>query len=169
MHVTLFIATSLDGYIADTRGSVDWLFHDADYGYEAFFETVDAIVMGRRTLGQVLGSGPWPYEEKPTMVFGRGRPTDAPSHVELTTDSPTAVLERLEQRGVEHVWLVGGAGLVASFRREDRIDRYVLSVHPILLGGGLRLFGRDLPPAHLHLMSAKPLEAGLVQLTYERA
>ena len=169
MHVTLFIATSLDGYIADEHGAVDWLFHDSDYGYAAFFRTVDALVMGRRTFGQALGLGGWPYGEKPTVVFGPGRPTDAPGHVVMTTDPPQDVLRGLEAKGVEHVWLVGGAGLVASFRQEGLIDRFVISVHPVLLGKGLPLFAADLPAASLRFVSAEPFASGLVQLTYERA
>lgn len=167
--VTLFIATSLDGFIADANGDVDWLFHDADYGYESFFASVDALVMGRRTFGQVLGFGGWPYEDKPTRVFGKGSgPADAPSCVRMTTGPARAVLDELGSEGARHVWLVGGAGLVKTFREEDLIDRYVISVHPLLLGTGTPLFDGPLPRRDLELEGAERFASGLVQISYRR-
>ncbi len=73
-EVRLFIATSLDGFIADRDGGVDRLFADGDYGYSAFFDSIEALIMGRRTYEQVLGFGEWPCGEKPTSVFTRGAP-----------------------------------------------------------------------------------------------
>ena len=169
-RVTLFIATSLDGFIADENGNVDWLFHDAEYNYSAFFETVDALVMGRRTFGSVLGIGAWPYGDKPTRVFGSGRgPTDAPPAVTMTTGPARTVLDELAAGGAEHIWLVGGGGLVKTFREEDLIDRFVLTVHPVLLGAGTALFDAPLPTQTLRLVGSESFESGLVQLTYERS
>src|SRR3712207_517414 len=84
-EVKLFIATSLDGFIADRDGGVDWLFADGDYGYAAFFDSIETLIMGRRTYEQVLGFGEWPYGEKPTYVFTRGAPGGDHPHVEFVS------------------------------------------------------------------------------------
>ena len=135
-RVVLFIATSLDGFVADVDGGVDWLFTDADYGYTDFFGTIGALVMGRATFDQVLGFVPWLYGAVPTTVF---------------THRPLAIPE-------------GAPAEVAA-----RSDRYVLSVHPVLLGDGIPLFDGTLPGAALRLIASTSFPSGLVQLTYDRA
>jgi dihydrofolate reductase len=164
--VTLYIATSLDGFIAEPDGGVGWLFTEGDYGYTAFFESVGALLMGRRTYEQVLGFGEWPYDEKPTYVFTRSAPGGDHPHVEFVSGDLGAFAEELRRRTTGDVWLVGGAALVSAFRELGSIDEYILSVHPVLLGDGIPLFERPLPREGLRLREEQAFESGLVQLRY---
>ena len=96
--VRLYIATSLDGFVAEPDSSVDWLFTDGDYGYTSFFESVEALIMGRRTYEQVLGFGEWPYGGKLTYVFTRTAPGGEHPHVEFVSSEVGTFVEELRQR-----------------------------------------------------------------------
>lgn len=166
-RITLFIATSLDGYVAAPGDDLGWLFTDADYGYEAFYEGIDCVVMGRRTFDVVRSFGGWPYAGKRSYVFTH-RPIDPHDEVTAVEGPPAEVMPRLAAQASGDIWLVGGGELAASFRDASLIDRYVLSVHPVLLGDGVRLFPRALPLEQLRLQEHHAFPNGLVQLTYER-
>jgi dihydrofolate reductase len=164
--IRLYIATSLDGFIAEPDGGVGWLFTDGDYGYTAFFDSIEALIMGRRTYEQVLGFGEWPYGEKPTYVFTRSAPGDEHPHVEFVSSDVGTFVDELRQRLRRDIWLVGGAALVSTFRKLGLIDEYILSVHPVLLGDGILLFERPQPREGLRLQEVSSFESGLVQLRY---
>jgi dihydrofolate reductase len=165
-NIRLYIATSLDGFVAEPDGGVGWLFTDGDYGYTAFFESVESLIMGRRTYEQILDFGEWPYEVKPTYVFTRSAPAGEHPHVEFVSSEVGSFVEELRQRSRRDIWLVGGAALVSAFRKLGLIDEYILSVHPMLLGDGIPLFERPLPREGLRLQGVDSFESGLVQLRY---
>jgi dihydrofolate reductase len=172
--VKLYIAASLDGFIADADGGVGWLSEASsgseageDYGYEAFYDSIGSLVMGRRTYEQVLGFGEWPYSGKPAYVFSRDAPEGEHPNAEFAPVDPARFVPRLLEESGEDIWLVGGAGLIASFREESLIDEYVLSVMPVVLGGGVPLFEGKQPKASLRLVEAQSYESGVVQLRYE--
>jgi dihydrofolate reductase len=166
--VVLYVATSLDGFIARSDGAVDWLFTDGEYGYSAFYESVDALVMGSRTYEQVLTFGPWPYPGKPTYVFTRRALKTGREDVVFVSGEPADVLDHLAGRGLDRIWLVGGAGLVASFRDAGLIDEYILSIHPILLGDGIPLFSAPAPEEGLEFVGSEAYASGLLQVCYRR-
>lgn len=168
MTITLFIATSLDGYIAGPDDDLSWLFTDADYGFSDFYDSVDGLIMGRGTYDVVRRMGKWPYPGKPTYVVSKN------SELDITTDDTYLApgeLEDLEielvDRGLQNVWLVGGGELVRSFLDQHRIDKIVMSLHPVLLGRGVALFPGGFPSVRLKLLEAERFDSGLVQLTYE--
>jgi dihydrofolate reductase len=173
-HVTLYIATSVDGYVADEDGAVDWLDQfrsdsegsEEAGGYAEFFESVDCLVMGATTYQQVLGFGEWPYGETPTYVFTHRELSPATEAVGFVDGDVAAVIEELERRH-DHVWLVGGAQLAQSFLREGEIDDLRLFLAPILLGGGIRLFGDGYDRQHLRLVDAASDDSGIVEHRYE--
>ena len=168
-EVSLFIATSLDGFIADSEGGVDWLFTDQDYGYAAFFATVGALVMGRRTYEQVLGFGDWPYGATPAIVLTRN-PADAadvPS-VSFASGQPDDILQGITVAEAKKIWLVGGSEVATAFARAGLIDEVVLSIHPTLLGDGVPLFTGRRPRQDFALADCRSYETGLVQLTSRR-
>lgn len=171
-RVILYIATSLDGYIADHDGGVGWLSEvapfeeDEDYGYAEFYATIGSVVMGRKTYEQVLGFGAWPYAGKSTYVFSTNPPSGDHPHVEFVTERPESYVSRFGNESEEDIWLVGGAGLVASFRTAGLIDEYIISVMPVLLGKGLPLFEKAQPRASLQLLDARTYDSGVVQLHY---
>ena len=167
MTVTLFIATSLDGYIAGPDDDLSWLFTDADYGFSNFFSGVDTIIMGRGTYEVVRGSGKWPYPGKRTIVVSRRGElrTDTPD-TELYSGELPALLARLESEGRKKAWLVGGGELVRSFLEQELLDRITVSMHPILLGTGVPLFPGGFRRTQLLLEDTKSFDGGLVQLNY---
>ena len=166
--VVLYVATSLDMYIADSDGGVDWLFHDQDYGYRKFFEGVDVVVMGRATYEQILEFGEWPYGSRPAFVFtNRKLKTDLP-FVKVVEGSVEKALPQILNSAKKTVWLVGGSDLAAQFLAHDLIDELVISVHPVVLGSGIPLFQGTSPPLELELTGVESYSSGLAQLRYRR-
>ncbi|MDH4044351.1 MAG: dihydrofolate reductase family protein [Gemmatimonadota bacterium] len=169
-RVKLFIATSLDGFIARPDGGVDWLFTDGDFGMKAFFATVDAALIGRKTHDQMVAWGmPAGYEGMTNYVFSRSRRADDGVPVTYVTGDLPRFVGALKRQEGKDLWLVGGAGLVDAFRELDLIDDVILSVHPILLGDGIPLFPDRHPPMPLVFERCVEYERGLVQLWYRKA
>ncbi|AFY66378.1 dihydrofolate reductase family protein [Geitlerinema sp. PCC 7407] len=166
--INLFIATSLDGYIARKNGEVDWLFTDQDYGYTAFFDEIETLLMGRRTYEQLLTFGEYPYGTKEAYVFSRGQ-RDRTEQVNFVAQEPASFVRDLKGRPGGDIWLVGGAVLVRELLAAKLVDRLILSIHPVVLGEGLPLFLGPLPEIPLTLIDHHTFETGLVQLTYESA
>jgi dihydrofolate reductase len=161
-RMTLFIACSLDGFIAREDGGVDWLFTDSDYGYKRFFRSIDTMLMGRRTYEKALELGDRSYLEKRWYVFSRkamGR------EGVVFSDQPLAVARRLRRGSGKGIWLVGGAEIASLFLDAGVIDEIRLFVHPIRLGRGIPLFRPGKEKA-LRLMGAKKFRSGLVELHY---
>jgi len=168
VRFAVFIAVSLDGYIARADGSIDFLapFHDEEHGYGAFFAGVDALVIGRGTYDTVLGFPEWPYGGK-RVIVATTRPVPASHGEEMWSGSPRELAGRLDREGVRRVYLDGGA-LVRGFLREDLVDEMAINVIPILLGSGRPLFSSGLPEMPLRLLDARSFPSGVVQLRYAR-
>lgn len=166
--IVLFIACSLDGFIARENGDVDWLFTDQDYGYTGFFADVDTVLMGRRTYDQVLTFGEYPYKGTEGYVFSRKRGAGKDANVTFVSDDPVDFVWKLKQGPGNVIWLVGGGELIHPFVRQNLIDEYQIFVHPVVLGSGIPLFRSPLPETWLRLERTRAFESGLVQLTYVR-
>ena len=164
--VRLFIATSLDGYIAGPGESLDWLFSDADYGYDAFIAEVDTLAMGRRTYDVVRGFGEWPYSGLATWVFTRSERPPHDGNVHFTAESPDEWLRRIEATPGRDVWVVGGGELIRDFLNARLVDEMTIAVHPIVLGGGIPLFPPGSPRHKLRLAHVHSYPSGLVSSTY---
>jgi dihydrofolate reductase len=149
LEIIYYVAASLDGYIATPDGGVAWLapFEAAgeDYGYAAFYASVDALLLGSRTYEQVCTFDPWPYPGKPCRVFSRRPLAPARPEVTVTARSPRQVAAELEACGIRRAWLVGGGQLAAAFRAEALITEYIVAVIPVVLGAGIPLFGAPAP------------------------
>ena len=167
-RIVYYVAASLDGFIADSSGGVDWLpdGESDDYGYGGFYSGVDAVVMGRRTYDQVLSFGDWPYPGKPAYVFTQSPPCDGPPEVRFVKGSASDFARGIVERHYGTVWLVGGAKLADQFRQAGLIDEYRVFVIPIVLGQGVPLFGGQGSPTLLDLEAARPHADGVVQLRY---
>lgn len=171
--VTLYIALSLDGYIAKPDGSVDWLSmveeEGEDYGYADFYADMDALLMGRKTYEQILTFGDWPYPDKPTYVI-TGRELKAgpePVHRLPTGDDLLPVITSLKQQ-YEKLWLVGGGQLATSLHQAGLIDQYQLFLVPVTLGSGIPLFTGQSSQQQLDLVDSRHHHSGLVALNYCR-
>ena len=169
--IVYYVAASLDGFIATPDGGVDWLSSFGtsadDGGYQEFYSTVDALLMGSRTYEQILGFGAWPYPDKPCWVFSHRDLPVPHSGVRLTRGTPLEVACELQTQGIRRAWLVGGGQLAAAFRSQRLITDYIITVFPVLLGGGLPMFGAAGAQERLRLLSSRPLSNGTIQLSYE--
>ena len=165
--LVLFIATSLDGYIARLDGGIDWLFSDQDYGYAEFFAGVDTVVMGRKTYDVSLTFGEYPYKDKRGFVFSRTL-YGQNENVSFVEENIAEFIPELKQSLGKNIWLVGGSEIVAECVRQDLIDNFIISVHPMILGKGIPLFLPDLPERKIELLGSKHFDSGLVQLSYKR-
>lgn len=165
-----YVAVSLDGFIAAPDGGVEWLAAyerpGEDYGYADFYAGVDALVLGRRTYDQVMSFGSWPYAGKPCWVLSSRHLGEAPAGVTGSSASPEEVMADLDNRDRRRVWLVGGAKLAASFRAAGLITEYIVTVTPVLLGGGVPLVAAPGPRERLRLVATEIYAGGLVQLRY---
>ncbi len=169
----VFIATSLDGFIARPDGSLDWLIspdHQAeDHGYDAFMRDIDAIIMGRGTYEAVLTFDAWPYD-KPVIVLsqqltGSTPPEALQGKVTFAALGPRAAMDLAAQRGAKRVYIDGGQ-IVQAFLREGLVSDMIISRIPVLIGEGRSLFGmigRDIPLIH---DSTAAFPSGLVQSRY---
>ena len=168
----VFIATSLDGFIARPDGGLDWLAAfqgDGDNGYGAFIAEMDAIVMGRGTYEAVLGFGEWPYA-LPVIVMSRTMtaadlPAALEGKVEVTAAAPDELARDLGARGWRRVYVDGGQ-LVQSFLREGLVADMAIFWMPILLGAGRPLFGAVAGDIRLETVAASVLPTGAVRTDY---
>lgn len=170
--ITLYIAASVDGYIATEDGGVAWLEEYQDEtetgdggGYEVFFDSVDCLVMGSTTYEQVLGFEEWPYEQKPTYVITRRNLPLANEAVELFNGDLDSLARELKQQH-EYIWLVGGAKLAQTFLRIDHVNTLQLRLIPVLLGNGIPLFVNIDGPHDLRLIESTAHSGGILELRY---
>lgn len=166
--VILFIATSLDGYIAGPSGEIDWLFQDHDYGYAEFYAGVEYIVMGRKTYETSLSFDEWPHPGKQTFVFTRTGAAKPHPEVSFVREDVASLVSRIRPGGGGHIWLVGGSELTRAFVEADLLDELVVSIHPVILGSGLPLVQGASSSRSYRFKSIHGYESGLVQLAYTR-
>ena len=162
----LYIAMSLDGYIAGPNGELDWLFSDQDYGYYEFIKTIDTVLIGRKTYDEILDFDvPYPYDDKKSYVFTTNPGNYSSDHdITFTAEDPLDVWKSLKEQEGRDVWLVGGGKLINPFVSQNEIDQYIIAVHPIILGKGIELF-RDIDRRiNLETEEVKTFDSGLVQL-----
>ena len=172
MKASVYIATSLDGMIAGKEGSLEWLppigNNGEDYGYHAFMEGIDAIVMGRRTFETVLGFGGWHYGKTRVVVMSRSMetlPAGLPETVELHPGPAEAVWHRLKESGARHLYIDGGK-TIQGFLRAGLIGELILTRVPVLLGEGTPLFGQLDHPVSFDHIKTQSFPNGLVQSHY---
>jgi len=170
MKASVFIATSLDGFIARQDGALDWLPANGGepHGYTEFMATVDAIVIGRKTFEKVVTFGDWPYGKKPVVVLS-SRPTDlvAPAGAvcDVMAGTPHEVVARLSQRGMKHLYIDGGV-TVQRFLEAGLVQRLIITRIPVLLGSGIPLFGSVSRDIRLEHVATRSYPSGLVQSEY---
>ncbi len=174
--VSVYIATSLDGFIARTNGDIDWLTAgndpgDEDYGYKVFMSSVDVLVMGKHTFEKVLTFGEWPYAGKRVVVLSTGSPeVPAPlaETVKVLSLAPADLVERLSGEGATHLYVDGGI-TIQRFLAAGQIDELTLTRIPLLLGQGLPLFGPLEKDVGLTHIATRAFDNGFVQSKYRVA
>jgi dihydrofolate reductase len=173
-RIKYFVAASLDGYIARSDGGVDWLSIEPlpageDYGYQAFMDSVDVLVMGRHTFDQVLTFGDWPYGDKPVVVL-TSRELTLPDHLIGTVSTlslePPQLISHLGEGGARHLYVDGGI-TIQRFLRAGLVDQLIITRIPILLGDGIPLFGPLDADINITHVTTQVYANGLVQSTYQ--
>ena len=169
INASVFIATSLDGFIARQDGGLDWLPFDCEpHGYDEFIATVDALVMGRKTFEIVLAFDAWPYGTKPVIVLSNTMlELKAPPGAvcEMMAGDPHEIVARLAQRGMKHLYIDGGV-TVQGFLAAGLIQRLIITRIPVLLGSGIPLFGPLSHDIRFEHVATRSYPSGLVQSEY---
>src|SRR5712692_4675865 len=171
MTASVFIGTSVDGFIARPNDDLDFLPPGGGepHGYDEFMASVDAVVIGRKTFQKVLTLGPWPYGEKRVVVLS-SRPLDFSAAVggvvEQMSGSPAEIVSQLAASGAHHLYIDGGI-TIQRFLREGLIQRLVITRVPVLIGQGIPLFGALPHDIQLRHVATRHYPSGLVQSEYQ--
>ena len=156
--ISLFIAMSLDGYIADSKGSVDWLVGQGnDDNIDAYSEFVKDIVTE-------LSPNEWVYSDFATYVVTHN-PKTSSDKIHFTNESPVELIKKLREEKGKGIWICGGANLIQQFVKEDMIDCYYITVIPTILGSGIRLFEKTDHEIKLRLLKTQSYN-GMTDLIY---
>ena len=175
MKISVYIASSLDGFIARPNGDINWLMEadnsgeKEDYGYKEFSDSVDCMVMGRNSMKKVMSFPEWSYEGKRVVVLSntlKEAPSQLKDKVELYSGSLIMLVTKLKRDGCEHIYVDGGK-TIQSFINEDLITDITITRIPILLGEGLPLFGKTKHDIKLKHIESKSYPSGFVKSTYQ--
>jgi dihydrofolate reductase len=179
MKVSVYIATTLDGFIARKDGSLDWLpgsdgevdpeLEGEDFGYAEFTSTVDVLIMGRNTYELVLSFGEWPYGDKRVIVISstlKSLCDTLPSNVELRSCSVQELHAEMQQSGAKHLYIDGGK-TIQSLLKAELITDLILARVPVLIGEGIPLFGSLNQDILLHHNTTQSFKNGFVQSHYQ--
>jgi dihydrofolate reductase len=173
MMISVFVGTSLDGFIARPNGALDFLPPDGgeSHGYNEFIASVDAIVIGRKTFETVLTLGPWPYGSKRVVVLS-SRPLDLSAAVgglvEQMAGPPAQIVSQLAASGAHHLYVDGGI-TIQEFLRAGLVHRLTITRVPVLIGDGIPLFGTLPHDIRLRHLATRQYASGLVSSEYEVA
>jgi dihydrofolate reductase len=169
MRTTVFVGTSVDGFIARRDGRFDFLPDECEpHGYEELMASVDTLVMGRNTFALVMSFGSWPYPKSKRVVALSSRPLDLPpnQNVEQMSGDPRDIVAKLEAKGAKHLYVDGG-DTVQRFLRAGMIDQLLITRVPVLIGEGIPLFGALPHDVKLRHVATRAFPSGLVQSEYE--
>ena len=162
--VTVYIASSLDGYIAREDGGVDWLPENTESGYSDFYNSIDTVIIGKTTYDQILTFGEYPYKDKKSFVFtGTNQIKDV--NVEFLPNVEKFIEDDYPGAG-ENIWLVGGSQIISSFLKNQAVDEIIISFIPVVLGKGIPLFKNIENEIKLELIKTKKYSQ-LVEIHYK--
>lgn len=170
--VILYIAASLDGYIAKPNNDLSFLSmvqqDGEDYGYAGFIKTIDTVILGRKTYDWVMTQvAEFPHADKESYIITQ-TPKPPIGNINFYSGSLKSLITTLKKKEGKNIFIDGGAQVVNELLKDALIDEFYISIIPVLLGGGVRLFGDGRPEQRLQLVSATSFKKGLVQLYYKR-
>jgi dihydrofolate reductase len=175
IKTVLYIATSLDGFIARPDGNLDWLTstpspQKGDYGYAELLKTIGTIIMGRKTYDEVIGFGiDWPYIGFDSYVVTRDKELTIQSpETYLLTDNIKEFIDSIKSKTNKDIWLIGGGKLITTFINEGLLDKMIISIIPKIIGEGIPLFADKPKESNWKLHDIKSFDTGVVNLTYEK-
>jgi dihydrofolate reductase len=167
-EIKLFIASSLHGYIARENGDVSWLFSDEDYGYKEFYDSIDTVIMGRKTFEKALQLEEQPFKEKKCFIFTKNSTaittflhTKDENNIEFI-DNVIEFVKNLVNYNGKDIWLVGGADIISVLINAKMVNEIILSIHPIILGNGIPLFKDIKEDVNLKVINSFTFKSGLM-------
>jgi len=170
--VIVYIAMSIDGYIARPDGDLDWLsaveLAGEDYGYSNFIKTVDTVMLGRKTYDKVLSFGiPFPHSDKQCYIITR-TPKPTEGNINFYTGDIPALVAQIKKQPGKNIFVDGGAQIVNEFMKHQLVDEFIISIIPVFLGSGISLFNEGRPEMKMKLAGSISFPSGLLQLHYTR-
>ena len=169
-QLTLYIATSLDGKIARTDDSIDWLPDPAegDYGFQEFYDSIDTVVMGYKTYDVSLKLGDWYYKDKSCYIFSRDSTKNVIPEAQLITEHPVDFVRQLQKKPGKDIWLIGGGEINTLMHDAGLIDSYIIAYIPLILGKGIELFPGIQKQVDLKLTKHQVYSNGVTMLYLEK-
>lgn len=174
-RIILYIATSIDGYIATPDGGVEWLNEipnptNEDHDYKELLASIDTVLMGGKTYHEIIGFGiPWPYKDKTSYVVSRRDSNVTPNeNVHFITEDVIARISELKSEIGKDIWLVGGGELTAMLLNANLIEEMQICTVPIILGNGIPLFPGKTKESQWKLANSKVFSTGLLLSTYQK-
>ena len=172
--IILYIAQSLDGYIADQNGSVDWIAgnvepYESDYGYEDFTQSIDTVICGGVTYREIrdeLSPGKWPYEAMQSDVLTHEN-LENTENIHFVNTEIQELIRTLKQQEGKDIWICGGANLIHRYMWANLIDEYQITTIPVLLGNGIRLFEKGSTKVKLEMTTVRE-ENVLILAVYKK-
>lgn len=172
--IKLYIAASIDGYIARIDGDLDWLMEypinsETNYGYDNFYKSIDTVIMGGQTYRDILNMDfVWPYKDKTTYVVTRNS-MGTKENVHFATENIIETISELRNQEGKDIWLVGGGELLSMLLTADLVDEMIITTIPVILGSGISLFPNSPKESKWELKSSESYKNGVVQVTYKKA
>jgi len=170
--VIVFIAMSIDGFIAAENDNLDFLQlveqEGEDYGYNEFHNSIDTVIMGRKTYDKIVSFDvPFPHSNKECYILTNNKELQSPS-VQYYSNKVEALIAQLKSKAGKNIFVDGGAQIVQLLLQKQLIDEFIISIIPTIVGSSTTLFKKGITPQHYQLVSAKSFSKGLVQLHYTK-
>lgn len=172
--IRLYIATSIDGYIADIEGGLDWLSeypitHELNYGYDRFFDSVDTVIMGGRTYRDILNMDViYPYKDKISYIITRNKMNSQKEKIDFISDNIIEAISEIKKQKGKDIWLVGGGEIIAMLLNNDLIDEMIITIIPMMLGAGIPLFPNTTKESPWKLHNIHSYTNNVLQVEYHR-
>lgn len=170
--IKLYIAASIDGYIARSDGDLDWLTKypinpETNYGYDDFYKSIDTVIMGGQTYRDILNMDfVWPYKDKTTYVITRNS-MGVKENIHFITENIVEEISKLREKKGQDIWLVGGGQLIAMLLASDLVDEMIITTIPVILGNGIALFPEQPKESQWELQDSMNYKNGVVQTKYK--
>lgn len=172
--IKLYIAASIDGYIANIDGGLDWLSAypitpELDYGYDLFFNSVDSVIIGGRTYRDILNMDViYPYKDKISYIITRNKMNNTKENIHFISDNIIETLSEIKKQKGKDIWLVGGGEIISMFLDSDLIDEITITIIPIILGSGIPLFPNTAKESTWKLYNNHSYSNNVLQVEYHR-
>ncbi|EGK05266.1 dihydrofolate reductase family protein [Dysgonomonas mossii] len=172
--IKLYIATSIDGYIADIGGGLDWLSAypitpELNYGYDEFFNSVDTVIMGGRTYRDILNMDViYPYKDKISYIITRNKMNNPKEDIHFVSENIIEALSEIKKQEGKDIWIVGGGEIISMLLDNDLIDEMIITIIPMMLGSGIPLFPNIAKELTWKLDNTHSYSNNVLQVEYHR-